>query len=383
MNILQLAPYFPPYAGGQEKYVHLLSRELVRNGHQVTVLTANYPPAAGHEWIDGIAVHRKDCYARPLRNPISPGLFFPGIDLDAFDLIHAHNEHSSAAMAAVWLKSRAHKPLVLTCHGQLVFGQRFADGVRRLYWNTVGRSILTRAERITVATDSERRRLVSEAKLDAGRVKVVPVGIDFAAWEALSGKAEAIPFLDEATLKGRRVLLVATQLIRRKGIQFLLQALPAVLKVHPDVLCVIAGTGDYAAELRSMVAQNDLGAAVRFTGLLTSGQLASLYQQAHLFILPSLGEGQPTCVMEAWAYACPVVATRIEGVTDYFDGIAYLAEPADPASLAGEILRALNDPAAAQQLGRKGRALVREQFAWEKVAARMLRVYESCLGAGT
>ena len=84
------------------------------------------------------------------------------------------------------------------------------------------------------------------------------------------------------------------------------------------------------------------------------------YRTANLFILPSLGEGQPTCILEAMAHSCPVVATRIEGVLDYYEGFVVLAEPADPQSLSEKLIFVLENLEKFSCEGALGKKLVEE-----------------------
>jgi len=252
MHILQMAPYFLPYLGGQERYVYYLSRELVRKGHKVTVLTSNVPKAPKQEQIDGIRVIRHTCIARPLRNAITPGLVIPRGYLRKFDIIHTHNEHSFASNVSLWVKYVSRKPLAITCHGRLVFDLRIADAIRNLYWHTIGKTVLSLANGVIVATPSEKQRLISSLNINAASIDVVPVGVDLDTWDSYAnGNVES--FLQTHSLSGRRVILVATQLIKRKGIHHLIRAMPEIIGECPEAVCAIAGTGDYEGELRGLV----------------------------------------------------------------------------------------------------------------------------------
>ncbi|MCK8519863.1 glycosyltransferase, partial [Methanoculleus sp. 7T] len=72
MKILQIVPYCLPYRGGQERYVYNLSKYLVRHGHDVEIVTSNYPYTRECETSEGIRITRHRCLARPLRNPLTP-----------------------------------------------------------------------------------------------------------------------------------------------------------------------------------------------------------------------------------------------------------------------------------------------------------------------
>jgi len=364
--------------GGQERYVYYLSHELVRKGHKVTVITSDVPRISRYEQIGGIQVIRHTCIARPLRNAITPGLAIPWSYLREFDIIHTHNEHSFASNASLLLKNTLHKPLIITCHGRLVFDSRVADAIRRLYWHTVGKAVLRIADGIIVATSSEKKRLVSSLGINEANINIVPVGVDLDMWD-LYETDSVEGFLRAYDLSTRKIVLVATQLIKRKGIQHLIQAMPGIITECPDVICAIAGTGDYEGKLRSLVDELCLHNHVLFLGVLEGRDLALAYKSSDVFVLPSLSEGQPTCIMEAWAFSKPVVATRIEGVVDYYDRAASLVEVGDHKDLATAIVRVLGDPSYAKALGTEGRRLVESTFRWDRITDCIVRVYEHIL----
>lgn len=380
MHIVQIAPYYPPYMGGQEVYIQQLSRELVRIGHRVTVLTSHFPGEmeCETEEEDGITIHRFACLARPLRNPIIPGLFFnPHVPEDA-DLLHTHNIHSFPSNVACFLSRRYHLPLVITSHGQLVFGSKLPDAAVFLYSRTIGKATVRAADKIIVLTPSEGIRLVHETGVQPEKLVVVPGGLNIKEWD------ERRVLLQEQNIPplfpGRKTILVATQLIKRKGIEYLIRAIAEVTHHFPNLILAIAGKGVEETKLKKLVEELGLQSAVTFLGRLSGLDLARAYQSADLFCLPSLGEGQPTCIMEAWTFSKPVIATQIEGVTDYFRKAALLVEPANSMALADSILRLLRDEPFCRDLGARGRALV-DQFKLEKMAARVLQVYEEVMRA--
>jgi glycosyltransferase involved in cell wall biosynthesis len=380
MHILQMAPYYRPYPGGQERYVQALSRALVDAGHRVTVITSDYPeknPRRFEE--DGVRVLRFRTLLRLFRNPFTPGMLFLPPDARDFDLIHAHNEHGFSSDVAVLLKSLHRKPLILTSHGNLVYGSRLPDAACRFYEATVGRQIFRRADRITAATPSEKERIASAWRIEWEKIEVIPVGIDLRFWKSYEGKGR-LPAALEKTDPRTKVILCATQLIRRKGIGYLLGAVPDIRKGCDDFRIVLAGSGDAEGELRNLAATLGIADRVLFLGKLDEAELTAVYRRADVFVLPSIGEGQPTCIMEAWVHAKPVVATAISGVSDYYSDAAVLIPAADSPALAEAILHILRDPQAAKALGEKGKQLVESRFDWPIVVKRMLALYASVLG---
>ena len=150
LKILQIIPYFPPYIGGQERYIYNLCKYLKKKGHEITIATSDYPHGAVNSDENWGRIKRYNCIIRPLRNPITPGMLDLKKEIDDYDLIHTHNEHSFAAIMASHLRAMTDKPLILTCHGQLRFGDAITDTIERLYSRCIGRKILGRCDAICV-----------------------------------------------------------------------------------------------------------------------------------------------------------------------------------------------------------------------------------------
>jgi len=384
MHIVQIAPYYPPYLGGQERFVFNLSRQLVRMGHTVEVHTSRYPnPAPSRSVEEGIRVFRYRTLMRPLRNPISPGLLFPRRSIEQADVIHTHNEHSFASIAAVILGRRFGKPVLLTVHGRLVMASRIADLTVDCYERTVSRVVFGAMAGITVLTPAEKERICRRYHLPETRITVVPVGIDLDHWDALRMMPKAA-YAWEGMVREKKVVVTAAQLIRRKGIDYLIRAMPRILAAEPDLILLIAGSGSEEEGLRRLLRSLNLEERIRFLGRIDDTELSALYRAADVFVLPSLSEGLPTCVMEALAHERPVVATRIDGAKDCFADVAELVAPADSDALAESILGILREKKGAAGKAAAGRRLMEKEYTWPAVAGRFVSAYGVVVaGAGS
>jgi glycosyltransferase involved in cell wall biosynthesis len=122
------------------------------------------------------------------------------------------------------------------------------------------------------------------------------------------------------------------------------------------------------------------------TELVTGGRLygAGLiraYKKAHVFVLPSLAEGQPITLLEAWAAKLPVVVTEVgENPQMVKNGVnGFLVEPANVNQLAKYILKALRGKKLSKSMGIAGYKLVEKEYTWEKVADETYKVYKGLL----
>ncbi|KUG21150.1 glycosyl transferase, group 1 family protein [hydrocarbon metagenome] len=375
---MQIAPYFTPYNGGQERYIYHLSRHLIRMGNEVDIITSNYPPNKETEEIDGINVRRYYCVARPLRNPLSPGFLLLGKRFREYDIVHTHNEHSSAAMVAAFFKDRYHAPLILTCHGQLRFGDYLSDTIEKWYSTSLGRLIFGKSDRIVALSDTD-KQYISSFGIHEKKISVIPNAIDpeQLGHPSIDGAAcEAVR--EKYSLAGKRIVLFVGQVIRRKGIEYLIKAIPRVLQHvrRSDVIFVLTGIGDYLFDARRDAKTMEIEENILFTGLISMEDLIALYKISDIFVLPSLSEGLPTCILEAMFFGLPVVGTDIPGVRDHFKDHILLVPPRDDGALADAVIRLLEDEELARRLSGDGRKLVMSKYVWNAVTENYIAMYK-------
>jgi glycosyltransferase involved in cell wall biosynthesis len=146
--------------------------------------------------------------------------------------------------------------------------------------------------------------------------------------------------------EGRPLLLVVARLAAQKGLDVLLDAVPAIADRDPRPVVAVAGDGPLRGALAARAAERDL--PVLLLGHRTD--VADLLAAADLFVLPSRWEGPSLVVMEALRAGLPVVATRVGGIPDLYSGTALLVAPGDPAALAAAVGSVLDDAALAGRL---------------------------------
>ena len=176
--------------------------------------------------------------------------------------------------------------------------------------------------------------------------------------------------------------LCVASLQEYKGHRVLLEALATggeLARVHIELV----GTGPLEPELRALAGRLGLAERVRFLGMRSEVEVARLLDACDVFVLPSLVassgqmDGIPVALMEALAAGIPVVATRLSGIPELVrDGITgLLAEPGDPAALAGALRRLLADPRGARDRAHAGRELVEREFDVRRSAELLGRLF--------
>ncbi len=217
-------------------------------------------------------------------------------------------------------------------------------------------------------------------RIDPGRVRCFPAGRDLRRFSAEVSKASARRSLG---LPLRRpVLLTVRRLVRRMGLDALLQALPAVLQSVPKALLLVGGTGPLRPRLEELSARLGTEAAVRFLGHIASEQLPLYYRAADLFVLPTRYlEGFGLVTIEALASGTPVVGTPVGGTVEILTSLdpELLAADASPAALAERVTWWLTHRAELQALSRRCRRFVAERYDLRTMADRVERWFEELL----
>ncbi|HET9495001.1 MAG TPA: glycosyltransferase family 4 protein [Chloroflexia bacterium] len=194
-----------------------------------------------------------------------------------------------------------------------------------------------------------------------------------------AGDAEVLERLGLRVVQDRPALLYAGRLIKWKGVEYLLRALPRLRE--PWSVLWVAGEGPYEDDLRRIAHDVGVEDRVVFLGKVEQTDLAALYRSAGMLVATSfVNETFGMALCEAMACKAPVVASDFGGFREVVvDGkTGLLARPQDPVNLAAKIDSLLADPPLRTRMGAAGRERVLAMFSWEAVAARLEEVY-GCL----
>jgi len=249
------------------------------------------------------------------------------------------------------------------------------DLLERAYNKTLGAKLLRRADKVITISDSD-RDYVHYFGVPLEKIRVIPNGVDLTRYYY-----EVNDLPKEMLFEGKRVLLFVGPLIKRKGPQVLIQALPTVVREEPDVLFVFAGKGNFKEEVEKLSRTLQVEEYSRFLGYVPEDQLHYLYQRSEVLALPSFSEALSYTILDAFVFSTPVVSSLIPCIKDYLAESALLVQPGDPDALAKAILRLLRDRELAKELGGKGRNLVETRFTWDAVVQGVEKTYREVLNS--
>ena len=280
-----------------------------------------------------------------------------------FGLVHVH--HFGRATLRLAAASRR-PPFVLTTHDPFAMNGLPVGWKRRL---TDG-FVLRKADAIVALSNAERDFLAYRRGLPPDRIAVIPNGISTAVFDHVSDPAE--PASD---------LLFVGQLQQFKGLDYLLQALPAVRAAYPRIkLRIVYQTGALLERYQKNVARLGLNGCVEFAGAKTAAVLAKLYSTSTIVVSPSLGECLSTVVLEAMCCGAAVVATDVGGIREQLDeDTGVIVPPRDSAALARAISTLLADADWRRRLGQAAWRKAHAQFSVRQMIDRHVRLYEQVL----
>jgi poly(glycerol-phosphate) alpha-glucosyltransferase len=181
------------------------------------------------------------------------------------------------------------------------------------------------------------------------------------------------------------VLLFISRLHPKKGLENLLQAWANLAQGNQKWCLVIAGWGDkeYAQSLNNLVADLQIDRSVIFTGPLFESEKHKAFSHADAFILPSLSEGLPMAILEAWSYKVPVLITPACNLPEGYQAQAAIKIEPNPSAIeAGlQTLFSLSEEQR-KALGENGYQLVLAKYTWDKIAQQMAFLYNWVVKGG-
>jgi glycosyltransferase involved in cell wall biosynthesis len=290
------------------------------------------------------------------------------------DVIHSHYQLGS--VAAPYLRRRlGARAIVRTAHGPVdeEWGKSVTGGALRALFSRVCYPLTFDAEagvsqQIVASLD---RRLIARALHKKAALMHAAIGVLRPDEMPDSARARA----ELGLAPGVTVVGSVGRLSEQKGYKYLLEAIPAVLAVRPDLLFVLIGDGELRASLEKQAVQLGITDHVLFAGSRPNARM--YYPAFDLFVLPSLWEGLSAVVLESMASRVAVVGTDIPGVHDLVqDGLTgWLAPARDPQSLAAAILDAIAHPEKREEFARRAASEVVPHYTLERIAERYEALY--------
>lgn len=407
MKVCVMTSTYPRYEGDViPAFVHELAKNIVKQGIEVHVVAPHHAISKSEEKMEQVNVHRfrymmpaklefltggvgmpsklqKSFAAKVVMVPYLVGSFFKSLYICKkckIDVIHAHWFFPSG-LIGVFLKKLIHRPLVVTGYGV----EFFMTKKRYRYLSFLLKWIADNADECVFIS-----RAVRHAAENIGVYKgiIIPYGVDAERFLPLPRYHPMVEALKaKYHIDKNRVILTLGRLVARKGIRYLIEAMPLILKDLPGVVLLVAGDGPERKSLQSRVHELRLENYIKFIGNVSPSELPFLYSVCDLFVLPSVvdaagdQEGFGIVLCEAMACEKPVIGTRLGGILDIIsDGEnGILVKQKSVEGLTRAVLDVLRNQILAEKLGNRGRISVKKKFSFENIAKAYISLYKALL----
>lgn len=356
-----------PDAGGDAHFHYRLMKRLARRGHSVHLIAPAAGPLARRlPWAETTYVPEDAGKAR-----VALALYLAARPhLGGADVVHVHG--GEGFFFSLRRRLRGGPPVVAGNYQPNIERRGLLDGS---LWRRFQRWTARAADLVLATSEHHAREIADGTGTPPARIRNVQAAVD-ATFLRLR------PAAPPAAGEPHRLLIVG-HVGPRKGHDALVRALPLVAARRPVHLVAVGGSqgGRGLEEVRRAAAEAGALPLVTFAGRLRYRALLREFERAHLFVFPSRAESFGMALAEGMAAGLAAVAARRKCLPEVLgdEGCGLLADPDDPADLAGAILAALDSDGAREEMGGRGRERARRLFTWDAVADRVERAYEEAI----
>lgn len=355
---------FAPRVGGLQQYLLELSRRIGLNCDLNIVYPDGDPSRYSEEpfQLFGLKKPRQGFFPNfALQSSWRIGRTLAALHPDLIVVGHAHPR---LLLPAALFR----KPYIV-----LAYGNDFEAAQRRWHAPFFNR-LLARAHRLVTISHANARRF---EELGLPSPEILYPGTNPARFSPAPSSSKESP-----------ILLTVARLVPRKGIDTVLQAMPALLEQFPALQYWIVGDGPAKESLARQAQELDLLNAVRFLPNISDSDLPDIYRRAAIFVMPTRAdyhagsiEGFGIVYLEASASGLPVVAARTGGAAEAVieNETGLLVPPDDPTALEQSIARLLGDPGLRRGMGRAGRRWVEREMNWDRAGSQFMSIIQRSL----
>ncbi len=378
-KVLFVSDVYYPYPGGISEHVHQLSKTLRKLGWETYILTTNFKEKLEFDeppWVFRVGFPIKI----PANGSIAPVAFSPRLNFyvkniirkGRYDIIHIHGQ--VAPILPLLSLKFSNSINVITFHAAYkrnILAKTFKPYIKGYF------SMLDGFIAVSPAAIEPIIKYFGEIDY-----RIIPNGVDIDRFKPTNKPLKH--------LSGYRNILFVGRPEPRKGLRFIIEAMPMILSKVPDARLVIVGSGPLLRYYKSLV-PDEIKDRVLFEGSVDGKILPRYYASASVFVSPATkSESFGMVLLEAMASGIPVVASNNEGyryvVKDGENGL--LCDPESAIDLANKVVKVLTDESLRCKLIEGGLNTAR-RFSWENIARQveeyyfyLMEKYESVRGKG-
>lgn len=371
IRILHVTKKYPNALGGDAIVSFNLEKQQMKLGHEAFILTTNCDEIIDKPNI--IKFGLKDLaknwdivtFKRLFSSLILFFLLFSLIKKIRPDVVHIHSVDLGFILSFVCKLYKI--PIINQCHG-VSFPYKQNTSAKRII-----EKFCLKYSKFNKIVTVDKNSLPSFKKINIKNVIYMPNGVDL---EKFNKK--------KTNKTNKTIFLFVGRLEKQKGLIYLINAIN-ILKVNNSNFEVhLVGTGTEEAYLKELVSKFNFKKYIKFIGKKTSQETTTYYVNSDVFILPSIWEGFPLTLLEAWAASLPVIITNVGGVSKICTNKknALIIPSQSPEKIAEAMLSLIKNKKLREKLGKNGRKLVEEKYSWEKVAKKFVSIYKNLIILG-
>lgn len=387
MKILMLTWEYPPrVVGGISRVVYDLSHRLIKDGHEVTVVTYRDGEVPYYEDDKGVKVYRVYNYM------IQPNNFIDWIlqlnfnmverasqiisEQGKFDVIHAHDW--LVANAAKTLKHSFDIPIVATIHATEAGRNSGIREPNQKYINDTEWMLTYEANEVIVNSNYMKSEVQRLFGLPFEKINVVPNGVNL---NKFTGMDRDYSFRRKYAMDNEKIILFMGRLVYEKGVQNLIAAMPKVLASYHDAKLVIAGKGGMLDELKAQADYLGISNKVYFAGYMNGKDVERMYKAADISVFPSTYEPFGIVALEGMLAERPIVVSDAGGLGEIVEHrvTGMKSYCGNPNSIADSILELLFNPELCDNIVKNAKIKVKENYNWQKIAQDTHFTYQKAI----
>lgn len=337
--------FLPDRVGGGEMLMYRISKELIKKGHSVKVLTTGNPKIKKYDGIKTIRI--------PV-NRYMMNLLFPIIAYHARDVDVIQTSSGNMCFPS-WVAAKIlNKPVC--CYVHHIFGSYWKDVRGKIIgriFEFMEKLFLNRSYDAIIFQNKTSRELGIKMGIKENIFLSHP-GIDYKKFQMKNIKKEnMVLFVGN--------LCMNKTMSKIKGLEYFIDA----ARKLPELKFVVVGEGEYLNTLKETAPPN-----ITFTGGLTGKPLVEQYNKASIFCLPSLTEGFGLTLLEAMASGCAITSTVDIGQS------GLLIKPKNTQEIVDAVKKLIDNPRLVKKIGRENKKLAKK-FMWNKFIKELIRIYNS------
>jgi len=392
MKICIITNEYPPnVTAGSGTASNTLAKGLTKKGHEVTIITSLFKTDKRNEESKNLKIIRLPIPQSKflekfnlVDNRILFGLALrrmrKDFDFSHFDILHIYDMHVSYFLTKEVL-SKVKTIISVNDHYSFItpwnifkFPYPTPNLFKRYIYSNITKILntysLRRVEYIFAITEYNKKIVVDYCKIPEQRVKVIYRGIELKRF-----------FNKENKYRSKKIIFIGSNM-ERKGVSYLLKAMPDILKKYPEASLTIIGRRNQALdrEFKKIIFNLGIGNAVDVKERVPPSEIPNYFADANVFVLPAIIEALAVTLLEAMSSQTPVVATRVGGHEEAIvEGAGILINPRSSEEISNAINGILSDSKKARAMGKNALLVIKQKFPEERMIEEVEKAYQQIL----